>query len=1197
MGILGLNSQSENDQSLIEEDRDNRGSDHSVLLSSTSQDSIILANVSTDTRGTPTDPGLNETSFNHQWLHIGEFGLNTVPVWQDYTGEGVRVGVLDDGFNYNHSELSNNYRTDLDFDVLGNDADSLNDSGDNHGTFVSQVIGADDNGTANVGVAFDADLVGIRRGFGSESSTQDTLDAFQYALDTDFDIINNSWGITAAFGDNKNINFTGTDTNDVINKFEDLVEFGRDGLGTNIIFSAGNSRASGSSANYKNYQNSPYSITVGAINEGGTYASFSEAGANLLVTAPGDSLRVSSASDTGAVSIISGTSFSAPAVSGVVALILEANPDLGYRDVQEILAYSSRQIDANGTGWAGEGWQLNGAENFNGGGLHFSHDYGFGLVDALAAVRLAETWNIQQTFTNLTTTDPISSTSSVALPTTGTITTSINVTEDIQIEHVLIDLDISHGRAGDLTVTLISPTGTESVLVYNIDNGAFTTAYGVYNGINFEFSSVAHLGESSFGEWQLRIEDTTAGNGGTLNNWSLSFLGNEQSADDLYIYTNEFGNTPEQESVLSDADGGVDTLNLAAVTTDVTLDLNFGGTVAGRALVFDLGATIENVYSGDGADTLTGNDVDNFIFSGRGDDLLFGSLGNDTLDGAQGTDTISYDYNIGDFVFDLVNDFTVTLTNSVQNFTDTILNTEFFNFNGTNYSRSELNDYVTTQNSAPPVATKLSINGAGGRSSVINKEAGTFLYTGEELGDVGNTSNVLSVTRETTSLDARVLNPRSGDIDFITLRNNDLTDVSVQGVRAVKLIQTTSAQNITANLSEVMTGQVYTGTGADTINLNLADVVASTGLIGWRIDTAAGNDVVHLSGSAADSYTKIYLQDGDDVVTSSVLSRDWVYGGEGNDVVSSGDGDDRLFGQNGDDTLNGEGGNDRLAGGNGADILNGGAGADRLFGEAGDDILRGGSGNDRLTGGDGNDTLYGELGRDLIAGGDGNDTLYGGAENDRLSGGNGADTLYGDDGNDVVYGQAGNDILHGGSGNDLLRGLDDDDTLYGEADNDRLYGENGNDTLFGGDGNDRLYGQNDNDRLSGGEGNDILYGGAGDDVLIGGAGVDIFYNGTGIDTVAFDAIDGNADRLYDFTVGEDVLNITDILQGYDAGIDNLNDYVQLVERSDGSAELRINADGDAGGAYTREAIIYTDFAGQGVNDLLANGTLIADQPV
>ena len=94
---------------------------------------------------------------------------------------------------------------------------------------------------------------------------------------------------------------------------------------------------------------------------------------------------------------LEGTAFAAPLVSGVVALMLQANPRLGLRDVQEILAYTARQNDP-----LDPTWQINDAVNWNGGGLHVSNDYGFGLVDAAAAVALARSWTTQDTVSNRT---------------------------------------------------------------------------------------------------------------------------------------------------------------------------------------------------------------------------------------------------------------------------------------------------------------------------------------------------------------------------------------------------------------------------------------------------------------------------------------------------------------------------------------------------------------------------------------------------------------------------------------------------------------------------------------------------------------------------------------------------------------------------------------------------------------------------
>lgn len=598
---------------------------------------VIIAAMANEMASVPTDPALSSTDIYRQWQHQGAFGINDIPVWNDYTGRGVKVAVFDDGFNYTHSELAVNYRMDLDWDVRDEDADALNIPADYHGTYVSQMIVGDDNGAKGLGVAFDAALIGIRRGFGADGSTQDTLEGFVHARISGADIMNNSWSATAAFGDNKKINFTGTDTSAVIGEIQQLATIGRDGLGASVVFAAGNGRAEGMSANYKNYQNDIHVISVGAITESGVFADYSEAGANLFVVAPGDDIRASSHLDDGLVYLLSGTSFAAPIVSGVIALMLEANPDLGYRDVQDILALSARQIDAGGTGWAGKGWQLNGGAHLNGGGFHFSHDYGFGLVDARAAVRLAETWTQQQTAINQIKTDVFKAAPMLMIPDQGTVTTTIEVTQNIEIEKVIIDLDIAHTWAGDLVVSLIAPTGAETTLMYRVENGAYQDLYNVH-GIDFEFTSNAHRGEMSAGTWTLKIVDESSEDSGTLVDWSLSFAGKATTIDDLYVYTDAYAGVTGGRKTLADTDGGSDTLNAAAVTGNTTLNLLRGtGMIAGNDIAL---SGIDHLIAGDGHDTLSGNNAANTLRAGRGNDMVVGYNGNDVIYGDSGDDRL-----------------------------------------------------------------------------------------------------------------------------------------------------------------------------------------------------------------------------------------------------------------------------------------------------------------------------------------------------------------------------------------------------------------------------------------------------------------------------------------------------------------------------------------------------------------------------
>src|SRR3546814_10780988 len=116
--------------------------------------------------------------------------------------------------------------------------------------------------------------------------------------------------------------------------------------------------------------------------------------------------------------------------------MLEANPELGYRDVQDILALSAKRVDTVNPDWA-----YNGAKNWNGGAMHISHDYGFGEVDARAAVRLAETWTTTHVVADsdpstfdLQTSAKASGALNVALVDNGTLSRTLDITGTLRSE-------------------------------------------------------------------------------------------------------------------------------------------------------------------------------------------------------------------------------------------------------------------------------------------------------------------------------------------------------------------------------------------------------------------------------------------------------------------------------------------------------------------------------------------------------------------------------------------------------------------------------------------------------------------------------------------------------------------------------------------------------------------------------------------
>ena len=709
----------------------------------------------------PTDP-----MFAQQW-HLAT--INIQSVWNDYTGAGIVVGLIDDGVEYTHPDLAANYNTALDWDSRNNDADAFTSStSDQHGTSVAGVIAAvEGNGTGVVGVAFGAEIAGFRIGFGSNGGISQITNAFQHAINVD--VVNNSWGYSGFFSDNfANAGFAAAGAavqNDAAN--------GRGGLGTVIVFAAGNGRTSGDSVDYHGFQDSPYVISVAATDSSNHVASFSSPGAGVLLSAPGVNItttdRVGSLGfSSGDYTTVSGTSFSSPIVSGVVALMLEANPNLGYRDVQEILAYSSDQIDKTNSRWS-----FNGADNWNGGGLHFSPDYGFGLVDAHAAVRLAETWTTQHTFANMISANA-SRASAQAIPANNAtgISQSVSLGSNVLIDHVSVDLNITHTWIGDLRVILIAPDGTQSVLVDRpgINPDTNSGSGSSQDNINFTVTSNQFWGEQSAGQWTLQVEDVGNGGTGTLNSWALHVYGDAVTSDDTYVYTDEYGTftgaANAARRLLTDGNGGTDTLNASAVSTSSFIDLTAGhnSTIAGNTLTIAAGTSIENVFGGDGNDTLLGNALDNELSGGRGNDSIIGGDGNDTitggagndiLDGGNGTDVAIYKGAFAEYTIVVVDPTHMTITDnlasSTNEGTDSLANFEDLQFSDTLYA------LISGPPNTPPVANTdtattnednavtisvlandtdadgdtISLTGAanGAHGTVVNNGNGTVTYT------------------------------------------------------------------------------------------------------------------------------------------------------------------------------------------------------------------------------------------------------------------------------------------------------------------------------------------------------------------------------------------------------------------------------------------------------------------------------------
>lgn len=339
--------------------------------------------------------------------------INARSAWSVATGNGSALGISDGGIDLEHPELTNRASNMPHYNFITLQPDGMPSSVyETHGTHVAGIIAAERNNRGMVGVSYNSKFASwvIFDSGGYPASNQRLAEMYQFATNT-VAIQVHSWGFGGIYLEPMTLIEQTAISN--------AVKFGRGQKGVIMIRSAGNERQNGGNANYSGYANDPRVITVGAVRPDGKVANYSNPGTAILVSAPSGDLSfgysgifTTDIHGNGGISPgtnefadyifgengFSGTSASAPQIAGIVGLILSANSNLAYRDVQQILAISSRNF-------SDPFLQTNGA------GLRVSFNTGFGVPDAGLAVRLALNWSnrpVQKTISiSVTNTIPI----------------------------------------------------------------------------------------------------------------------------------------------------------------------------------------------------------------------------------------------------------------------------------------------------------------------------------------------------------------------------------------------------------------------------------------------------------------------------------------------------------------------------------------------------------------------------------------------------------------------------------------------------------------------------------------------------------------------------------------------------------------------------------------------------------------------
>ncbi len=474
----------------------------------------------------------------------------------------------------------------------------------------------------------------------------------------------------------------------------------------------------------------------------------------------------------------------------------------------------------------------------------------------------------------------------------------------------------------------------------------------------------------------------------------------------------------------------------------------------------------DRVYAGDGRDTVFTYGGEDEIYGEGGDDYLVGGDDADTLVGGEGNDDIKgldgADIIRGDGGNDKLSGGAGDDQIDGGDGADIIEGDGFISFPGDGSDRLDGG------------AGEDTIRGSGGDDTILGGADSDHLYggAGRDRLEGGEGNDFLTGFGEEgygLDTDPDTIIGGNGD-DRIWVGWGDSADGGAGNDTILLSFFSVATSGVVADLRQLMNGGTMEIGGG---TLTGIEYVGHVSLTPYADTVVAGAIAPGLSGIELSGWG------GDDDLTGTA-GVDWIYGGDGNDILRSGGGTnpsvhpsgDRLAGEAGNDTIYAGADGVTASGGTGNDTFYGGVAGDSFYGDSDQDILYGGAGQDGLDGGDGNDVVVGDAGADILNGG------------------------WGDEGTDTVdYSQetgSGSVIVNlqegavFGAGGLVIQGRQAQDTF---GDLDTLYNiEN----VKTGAGNDSVYGDFLGNRIDTGAGNDFLRGGGGADILIGGSGDDVY---------------------------------------------------------------------------------------------------------
>ncbi|XP_052098135.1 furin-like protease kpc-1 isoform X3 [Mytilus californianus] len=470
----------------------------------------------------PHNYEFNDPKWSRMWYlsRGGGLDMNVRSAWeQGVTGKGVVVTILDDGIEKDHPDLQTNYDGQASYDVNNHDPDPqprYDYTNENrHGTRCAGEVAAQaDNHMCSFGVAYNAKIGGVRM---LDGDVTDSVEATSLSLNQQhIQVYSASWGPD---DDGRTVDGPATLARKA---FFDGITKGRGGLGSIYVWASGNGGRDGDSCNCDGYTNSIYTLSISSATEYGNIPWYSEACSSTLATtyssgSGGEKQIVTTDLRKTCTETHTGTSASAPLAAGLVALALEANPGLTWRDMQHIVVHTAKKANLKADDWI-----------VNGVNRSVSHSFGYGLMDAGGMVRLARNWTKvpPQHICEIRSRDV-----DKPIPMNGKITVYLDtdgcegVLDHVKyLEHVQARITLTASRRGEIQIFLISPMGTRSTL---LARRAHDNSREGFN--NWAFMTTHSWGETAKGTWILEIENGASSfRGAKLKDWVLVLYGTKQ---------------------------------------------------------------------------------------------------------------------------------------------------------------------------------------------------------------------------------------------------------------------------------------------------------------------------------------------------------------------------------------------------------------------------------------------------------------------------------------------------------------------------------------------------------------------------------------------------------------------------------------------------------------------------------------------